>query len=396
LTSTDEGPGNPAVRLLQLTAFVSALDRFAMPPMLLAIAHSLDIPLSHVVHAAGAYYLAYGLMQPVWGVVSDRMGLVRTMRLTLVAAATCTIAAALAWDSLSLGVTRCLAGAFFGAAFPSTLIYMGDTVPARLRQGQITRLMAGLAVGTAIASAGAGVLADVASWRVAFGATGAVALVLAATLRRLPRPPVSRTHTGLLAPLVQVGRSPAALMVLALAFTEGFALVGALTLLPPAVEATGTSATLAGAVTAVYGAAVLGFAWLVGLLSRHHHPSRLIAIGATGSVLACTLMAVSQSPWVAAPVAALLGLSWAAMHSSLQTWATDVLPGARATVVSFFAGSLFVGSAAAALAVSGLVDRGRYDVVYALAATLLLPLGMLATWSRARWPPGRKQEDDEW
>ena len=37
-------------------------------------------------HAAGAYFLAYGLMQPVWGTVSDRLGRVRTMRLTLLLA----------------------------------------------------------------------------------------------------------------------------------------------------------------------------------------------------------------------------------------------------------------------------------------------------------------------
>jgi predicted MFS family arabinose efflux permease len=387
LTGTDEGPGAPAVRLLQLTAFVSTLDRFAMPPMLLAIAHSLDVPLSEVVHAAGAYFLAYGLMQPVWGMVSDWLGLVRTMRLTLVAAATCSIASAFAWDSLSLGISRCLAGAFFGAAFPSTLIYLGDTVPARLRQGQITRLLVGVALGTAIASVGAGVLADVASWRVAFVATGVTALLLAATLGRLPRPAVSRAHATLMAPLLRVGRSPATLMVLGLAFTEGVVLVGALTLLPAAVEATGTSSALAGTVTAVYGAAVLGFAWLVGSLSRRHHPSRLIALGAIASVLACAVMAASQVPWVAAAVAALLGLGWAAMHSSLQTWATEVLPEARATVVSFFAGSLFVGSATAALAVASLADRGRYDVIFTLAAVLTLPLGILGTWGRARWRP---------
>ena len=56
---------------------------------------------------------------------------------------------------------------------------------------------------------------------------------------------------------------------------------------------------------------------------------------------------------MAVVAAVLLGLAWAAMHSSLQTWATEVLPEARATVVSLFAGSLFVGSALAAVVVAG-------------------------------------------
>ena len=121
-------------RLLQLTAFVSTLDRFAMPPMLITIAHDLNVPLAQIVHAAGAYFLAYGLMQPVWGMVSDWLGLVRTMRLTLVLAAIMTTVAALTATPLALGVARGLAGACFAAAIPASLIYVGDTVPAWRRQ----------------------------------------------------------------------------------------------------------------------------------------------------------------------------------------------------------------------------------------------------------------------
>jgi MFS family permease len=84
-------------------------------------------------------------------------------------------------------------------------------------------------------------------------------------------------------------------------------------------------------------------------------------------------------------VAALLGLAWAAMHSSLQTWATEVLPAARATVVSLFAGSLFLGSAAAAVLVSGLAEAARYREIFLLAAAITVPLALLATWGRATW-----------
>ena len=95
---TSHPAGAPHIRLLQLTSFVSTLDRFAMPPMLVAIATDLDVPLSEIVHAAGAYFLVYGLMQPVWGAVSDRLGRVRTMRLTLLLAGLCSIGSAFALD----------------------------------------------------------------------------------------------------------------------------------------------------------------------------------------------------------------------------------------------------------------------------------------------------------
>lgn len=373
------------LRLLQATAFVSTLDRFSMPPMLLAMSRDLDAPLTAVVQAAGAYFLAYGLMQPVWGMVSDRVGLVRTMRLTLIAATVATTASAFSGSTLALGITRGLAGAAFSAAIPASLIYLGDTVPAQGRQRDVTDLMAGVAVGTALASVGAGFVAQLFSWRAAFVITGLAALAVVVALRRLAEPARPRSHGRLLAPLAVVARSGPARLVLLLAFIEGAVLLGVLTLVPPAVEATGASAGLAGAVTAAYGVAVLAFARLVGALSRRTHTSRLIALGAIASLVGCTLLAVSQRPLVAVAVAVLLGLGWAAMHSSLQTWATEVLPAARATVVSLFAGSLFIGSAVAALLVARPAAANRYGEVFAVAAVLTVPLGLLGTWARASW-----------
>jgi predicted MFS family arabinose efflux permease len=378
------------IRLLQVTAFVSTFDRFAMPPMLVAIAHDLGVPLSQVVQAAGAYFLAYGIMQPVWGIVSDSLGRVRTMRLTLLLAGLATIASAFAQTPLSLGLTRCLAGAFFGAAYPASLIYLGDTVPMERRQSQITRLMVGVAVGTGAASVGAGALAQLLTWRLAFVVTGLAALALLLPLGRLPEPATAPRRNAL-RPLLGVVRSRSAVLVLTLAFTEGAVLLGVLTLLPSAVEATGSAASVAGAVTAVYGVAVLVFASMVGRLSRRTHPSRLIALGAAAALAACAVLTVSREPGVAVVVSVLLGLAWAAMHSSLQTWATEVAPDARAAVVSLFAGSLFVGSAAAAVVVAGLAEAGRYSEIFLLAGLVTIPLGLGASWGRARWQVGHPE-----
>jgi predicted MFS family arabinose efflux permease len=98
----------------------------------------------------------------------------------------------------------------------------------------------------------------------------------------------------------------------------------------------------------------------------------------------CALLATSQQVAAAVVATVVLGLAWTAMHSTLQTWATEVLPGARATVVSFFAGALFVGSSLAAVLASGLADQGRYGVLFAAGAVLAVPLGVGATVVRAR------------
>ncbi|WP_030483408.1 MFS transporter [Nocardioides aequoreus] len=377
------GPGS-ALPLLQLTTFTSTLDRFAMPPMLVAMSRDLDVPLTTVVHAAGAYFLVYGLSQPLWGAVSDRLGRVRTMRLTLLLAGLCTLASAVVWSPLLLVVSRGLAGGFFGAAYPATLIYVGDTVPAERRQTDITRLMVGVATGTALASLGAGLLADLVTWRAAFVVTGIASLVLVVLLRRLPEPDLARPSSPW-EPLRQIGRSPITLLVLLFAFTEGLVLLGALTLLPPAIESAGSTAAVAGAVTAAYGVAVYAGSRLVGRLARTWHPAWLILGGALAALLGCLLLVVSRAPAMGIVVAVLLGLAWTGMHSSLQTWATELLPAARASVVSLFAGSLFVGSSLGAVLVADLADAGRYAVVYAAYAALAVPLGLAATATRRRW-----------
>lgn len=380
-----EGGGVSPLRLLQATTLVSTLDRFAMPPMLVAIAASLDVPLTQVVTAAGAYFLVYGLGQPLWGFASDRYGRVRILRISLVAAGMLSLLSALSPTVLVLAILRGLAGGFFGAAYPSALIYLGDTVAPARRQQAITGLMVGVAVGTASASAGAGLLADVASWRVAFVITGSAALVLAVLLAGLPEPAATGSRPTARTSIAVVARSRIALLVLLFAFVEGVVLLGALTLLPTAVESSGTSPTVAGAVTGVYGISVLLASTSVGRLSLGWHPARLILLGAGCAALGTGLLAVSQRPAVAVAVAALLGVAWPAMHSSLQAWATEVLPGARAVIISFFAASLFVGSAIGAIVVADLVDAGRFTLVYGAYAALAVPLGIGAWAARRRW-----------
>lgn len=70
--------------------------------------------------------------------------------------------------------------------------------------------------------------------------------------------------------------------------------------------------------------------------------------------------------------------------------ATEVLPGARAVVVSLSAGALFVGallvgSALGAILVADLADAGRFAVVQGGYAALAVLLGV-GTWAaRHRW-----------
>jgi predicted MFS family arabinose efflux permease len=307
------------------------------------------------------------------------------MRATLLAAAAATTLAALAPSIGWLTASRALAGAAFSAAIPASLVYVGDTVAADRRQREVTDLMAGVALGTAIATAGAGILAGTVGWRWPFVVTGLLALGLAGALRSLRPPTHARAGRPALAPLREVLTDRMALLVLVLAFTEGAVLLGAITFLPPAVEDTGVGPSVAGLVTGIYGVAVLVGATVTGRLSRRVPPARLIAAGATAAVAGCTVAAVSTSPAPALLACTLLGIAWASMHSTLQTWATDVVPSARATAVSLFAGSLFAGSAASAALAAGPASQGRWTVIFLFGALLTVPLGVVGSVARSGW-----------
>ena len=128
------------------------------------------------------------------------------------------------------------------------------------------------------------------------------------------------------------------------------------------------------------------FAPLVGAVQHRTTPATLIAAGATCAVAGCALAALSVRPlgrpWRSAT---LLGAAWAAMHSTFQTWATEVRPQAGITAVSLFASALFAGSAAAAVLGGTAADAGRFPALFAGAAALAVPLGVAGTLGRARW-----------
>lgn len=372
-------------RRLQVACFLTTCDRYAMPPMLVAIAHDLEVPLAQVAAAAGVYYLAYGVMQPVWGVISVRIGLAATMALSIGVGSLATLASALAQDVTSLAITRAVAGSLFSAAFPAALIYVGTTATAQRRQHEVTELMTGVALGTALSTVVAGSITYFIDWRWAFAASGLLCLLSCAYLVGLTELERIRFRDPLLAPLRRVLSSPAVYQLLALAVLDGVTLLGALTFLPTAVESTGHNAATAAGVTAAFGISVLVAAPHVGRLSHRLRASRFILVGALVGAVACGLLAASTGLVVAIIACLLLGVAWAAMHSSLQTWATEVTPQERSLTVSFFAGSLFAGSALAAAVGGPFAERLEFTTLFGSGALLLVAVGVSGYIARARW-----------
>ncbi|MFF7725422.1 MFS transporter [Streptomyces sp. NPDC008001] len=375
-----------SLRLLGAAGFVSNFDRFCIAPLLMLISAQLGAPLSTVALAAGGYALCYGLMQPVWGLLSDRLGRVRVMRLSLAGAAVAAFGSAAAPDVTTLIAARAVAGAFFAASIAASLTYVGDTVLAGMRQRSLSGLMTAFALGTAVATAVAGALALRSGWRPVFALPGLFAACLAVALRRLPEP--EREPAGpLLAPLMTVLRSRWQWFVMGVAMLEGAVLLGFLTYLAPALEAHGAKPDLAGAVSALYGAGSIAAAQVVKRLAGRMGPVRLILVGGAQMVAGYLLAASGQSVPSLAVTALLLGGGWSFLHSTLQSWATGLTPSARATGVAMFGVALYAGSALSGSLAAGAAEHHHYRLLFLTAAVLAVPLTAAAAVGRARYGP---------
>jgi predicted MFS family arabinose efflux permease len=379
-------------RALVAACFLSNFDRFTIGPALFAVAAGLQVRLGATAAVASGYAVAYGLSQPLWGMLSDRFGRVRILYCALIAAAVTGLLSAFMPSLWPLIVVRTVAGACFGAIVPTALTYIGDTTPLTRRQGALSDVMSVLGIGTALAATFGGVIAQVAGWRLVFALPAAAAAVVAVVLRKLPEPArvpaapggrARRSHR----PLATVFRERWAYVVMGLGFVEGGVLLGCLTFLAPALQDDGLSAARAGAIAGLYGIGILVFTRVVKRLANYRPAWALLGAGGLMIGAGYLLAATGQTVAAIAVTSVLLGAGWAFMHSTLQTWATTVVPEARGSGVAMFAAALFVGSAVASALGGPLADGGDYSLLFGAAALTTIPLTAVGVLTRSRYTP---------
>lgn len=366
---------------------IAYADRFAIPPVLVAISRDLGEPLAAVTAVATLYFFFYAAMQPVYGLLSDRFGRVRVMRAALVGMAVANAAAAAAPDLGALVAAKAIAAVFAASLLPTSLVYVGDRVAFAARQHVIANLLAAGAAGTALATVSSGLLASSVSWRAAFAILALIPLLLAVAMGRVPESLSRERRAG---PMTQIRRVLSrrwALFVVVLALAEGATMVGFITFLAPALQAHGESAAIAGLVVAAYGVAVFaGMQLLKRVIRATGAPAEaLIASGGALLLVAYLTAAADQGPVGILIASVVIGLGYCFLHSTLQTWATEVAPEARGTATSLFVTAVFIGAAIGTAAVSGLADEQRYGLLFLVAGAITVPVAVVGAVARARY-----------
>jgi predicted MFS family arabinose efflux permease len=371
-------------RLLYLGPAIAAFDRFSIAPLLVPIALEFHMSLAVIASAATFYYLLFGLTQPIYGILSDRFGRVLVIRCSLLAALVGCLASAVAPSAFWLIAARALSGAAMAAVIPTSLVFVADSVPYLQRQRAITNVSASIAVGQALGIVDSGVLATYISWSAPFVVTAIVSGCLVLAMRTLTERPRAAS-AGAVAQLRKVWAVGWARFVIVLALADGAIFQGLTTYFAPALQSRGVTAAMAGLVVAGFGVGTLAASFVVRRLAVGRSAPMLIAAGAvmlTGGYLVATAVPRPVGILVASLLA---GAAYAFLHSSLQTWATEVVPDARGTATALFAASLFVGAACAVGVAAGLADRHSYSTIFLAGAALTVVVGGVAVVAIRRY-----------
>jgi YNFM family putative membrane transporter len=373
-------------RFLPFAVFVATFDRSVVAPMLVTMGQDFDVDLSTITLSVSAYLLAYGLAQPIWGLISDRLGRIATLRLALVLAAALDLLSVVPMDIGPFIAVRALAGATMAGVFPTAVIFLGDTVEdPRRRQASIASLQTGVALGLSLGTILGGIGVLIVGWQAFFVATAVVCLALAFILRPAPNPKPGDDRLPVRIAFTQVARNPWAWFLYGLVFLEAAALLGGFNLVPAALEGTGRSAAVAGLATGSYGLSVLVASQVVRRSTERVTPAGFLLIGGISATVGFALLILVVNPIAVLVSCTLQGIAWVTMHTTLQTWATTLSQAARAMAVSLFAGFMFLGNGVGAFITGTLLDFRGAATMFSVVTIGTLVLTMLSVAGARRY-----------
>lgn len=373
-------------RFLPFVVFVATFDRAVIGPMLITMGDDFNVDLATITISASAYLLFYGLAQPVWGLISERLGRIATLQLALVSAATMDLVSVIPMPIEAFIAVRALAGVTMAGVFPTAVIFLGDTIatPQR-RQSAIASLQTGVAMGLTLGTVLGGVGVVLVGWQAFFISTAVVCFILAFVIRKAPnvRPGANRLPTRVA--FAEVARNKWAWFLYLLVFVEAASLLGGFNLVPAALEETGRSPAIAGIATGTYGLSVLATSMVVRRVTERVRPAGFLLTGGISAGVGFAMLIVLVSPATVLISCGLQGIAWVTMHTTLQTWSTTLSNTARATAVSFFAGFMFLGNGFGAFIAGYLLDFRGAEAMFSVITTGVVVLTILAVIGARRY-----------
>ena len=364
-----------AIFLLSLATFSSMAVQRICDPMLPELSRVFNAPISEASKVISFFAIAYGLMQMFYGPVGDRMGKYRVVMLATIGCSVGCVLSALSADLNFLVAARVATALAAAAIIPLSLAWVGDVVHYEYRQETLARVGLGTMLGITAGQLFGGLLTDTLGWRWAFVLMaivfGTVSVLMLRQIKHLePNTHPAPTSSGFFKQLKQVARNTWARTLLSVALIEGAMIFGLL-----AVTASHLhhmhhiSLTLAGGTTALFGLGGMAYMAAAKFAIRRFGEVGLARYG--GLYFGLSFLVIAFCPWwlLALPSCFVAGFGFAMFHNTMQAKATQMVPTARGTGMTLFAGFLFLGQSLGVLILAALI--GSFDSSYVLGADAL-------------------------
>lgn len=342
----------PLVVVLGIVALAVSYNQRMLDPLTAVIAREAAFDVSRVVMLSPAFTLPYALGQPILGPLADSIGKARVLRLSMLLILVASVAAFFVSDYWALFACRFLAGIGAGGIIPVALALIADRTPVERRQVALSYFMSVVMIGQLYVSPFSAWLAQHVGWQFNFIVAAAMATLSTTLLlwKVKPNPDAVRRPISIpsaVATYRTILALPVARTCYMAVFAEGLFIFGLVPHIAPFLEQRGYGGSVeAGYVLAAMGVGGLLYAFAVRALARRFSTFALMRAGATLAAIGLAGVALGKSWPQIALAYGFIGVGFYMLHSGLQTRVTEVLPEARASVVSLHAFFMFIGIAA--------------------------------------------------
>ena len=381
----------PIVLVLGLVSIGVSYNQRMLDPLTVLIGREAMVDVACVVMLSPAFTLPYALGQPFLGPIADAFGKALVLRVCLSILTLSTVIMVFVHDFTLLFWLRVLAGTAAGGVIPVALALIADRTPVAERQLVLTRFMLTLTLSQLFATPISAFVAETTGWRsvlliaILLGLGGLALLVWQVPPRvGVQRVPFSVSRA--LATYRDILATPKARACYAAVAAEGAFAFGITPHIAPFLaERNFGGVSEAGYILAGMGIGGVLYSLIAGWLVRRYRAFTIMYMG--GVVLATGVVSVAFAPgWTWMAVAyAFIGFGFYMLHSGLQAQVTEVMPAARASVISLHAFFFFMGIAGGPLLYTWSEAIIGAKATMVLNGLALLAVSLVATALLSRW-----------
>ncbi|MFW6102636.1 MAG: MFS transporter, partial [Chloroflexota bacterium] len=377
---------NPNLRLmvliLGLMLFWVQGDNYAASPLIVQIAKDFNLSIGQAALSITSYMLPFGLFTLIFGPLADRFGKAKVINTAAFGTAIFSCLGAVAFNLTSLCIIRAVNGAFAAAIIPVTMSLIGDAYghDPKAAQNALGRVFGMMFLGGACATAIAGALSFVGSWRLVYLVYGIAELILAVVmLKTIEKQPGTISRLNYVTAYRDALKNSNLIRTVGIIFLIGASVFGSFSYVGKYVSVTtGYSILIVGLILTFFGLATVWGGRYTGLWKERIGNRMLLYAGVFGCAMWATMGLWNHWAMLSLSLAG-FGLAWVLIQPVLVNTAQQLMPRQKGTVMSLVSFNMFVGGGIGTLLGGYIQNNWGFGPVFVIAAVLMLVAGILGT-----------------